>query len=200
MKIDKRIILYFDNQMTEEEQRIFEADIKQSSELRDQVDSYKRIIQRLEYNTSGSFDEEYFANWVPRFREITTEPKFSTQSIVVYSMNAAALFVIVLVILFSLLRLQESSTINDVIVNLDDSEVEQLFKYYSDISQLSIDQMNGSRDSLVTELLASELNFQETDAKSLISSDEIEIENIYDELQPDETDLIYSELFNTKFF
>lgn len=200
MKIDERIILYFDNQMTEEEKRIFEADLKESSELLNQVESYKRLFQRLEYNASGNFNENYFTNIVPRFREIIVKSKTQTQVNLAYSLNAAALLVIVIVVLFSLLRIQESNTINDVIVSLDDSEAEQLFEYYSDLSQLGIDQMNGSKDSLVTELLASELNFQETDVKSLISLDEIKIENIYDELQPDETDFIYSELFNTKFF
>lgn len=200
MKIDERIILYFDNQMTEEEKRIFEADLKESSELLNQVESYKRLFQRLEYNASGNFNENYFANIVPRFREILTKSETQTQANLAYSLNAAALLLIVIVVLFSVIRVQESSTINNVIVALDDSEAEQLFKYYSDLSQLSIEQMNGSKDSLVTELLASELNFQETDVKSLISLDEIKIENIYDELQPDETDFIYSELFNTKFF
>ena len=200
MKIDERIILYFDNQMTEEEKRIVEADLKESSELLNQVESYKRLFQRLEYNASGNFNENYFANIVPRFREILTKSETQTQANLAYSLNAAALLLIVIVVLFSVIRVQESSTINNVIIALDDSEAEQLFKYYSDLSQLSIEQMNGSKDSLVTELLASELNFQETDVKSLISLDEIKIENIYDELQPDETDFIYSELFNTKFF
>lgn len=200
MKIDERIILYFDNQMTEEEKRIFEADLKESSELLNQVESYKRLFQRLEYNASGNFNENYFGNIVPRFREILTKSETQTQANLAYSLNAAALLLIVIVVLFSVIRVQESSTINNVIIALDDSEAEQLFKYYSDLSQLSIEQMNGSKDSLVTELLASELNFQETDVKSLISLDEIKIENIYDELQPDETDFIYSELFNTKFF
>ena len=200
MKIDERIILYFDDQMTEEEKRIFEADLKESSELLNQVESYKRLFQRLEYNASGNFNENYFGNIVPRFREILTKSETQTQANLAYSLNAAALLLIVIVVLFSVIRVQESSTINNVIIALDDSEAEQLFKYYSDLSQLSIEQMNGSKDSLVTELLASELNFQETDVKSLISLDEIKIENIYDELQPDETDFIYSELFNTKFF
>lgn len=200
MKIDERIILYFDNQMTEEEKSIFERDLKESSELLNQVNAYNRIIQRLEYDTNVKLNEYYFPNIVPRFREISTTSKYQTQSMAAYSMNAAALLVVVIIVLFSLIRVQESSTINDVIVSLDNSEAEQLFKYYSDLSQLSIEQMNGSRDSLVTELLASELNFQETDVKSLLSSDEIEMENIYDELQPNETDLIYSELFNTKYF
>jgi hypothetical protein len=186
--------------MTEKEKRIFESDLKESSKLLNQVDSYKRIIQRLEYDTNVKLNEDYFANLVPRFREISTTSIYQAQSLAAYSMNAAALLVIVIIVLFGFIRVQESSTINDVIVSLDNSEAEQLFKYYSDLSQLSIEQMNGSRDTLVTELLASELNFQEEDAKSLISSDEIEIENIYNELQPDETDLIYSELINTKYF
>ena len=84
---------------------------------------------------------------------------------------------------------------------MNESEAARIYDYYSDnVSSMNLDQLNGSSDSLFTELISSEFNLQKSDIDHLVSTDVIRIENIYSVLQSDEADLIYDEILKTKYF
>jgi hypothetical protein len=201
MKIDKRIILYLDNQMNIEESKMFEAELNYSSELSNQLECYKNILQSLKSVENKSANEDYFFNLVPKFRQNLSTGKKAFQIKTAYALTAVASVFVIFLLIFNPFKASENNSLAKLISTLDENEASQIFNYYSDnFSSANLEPLNGSSDSLFTDLISSELNLQESDLSQLVSFDGIDIEKIYSEIKTDEADLIYNKILKTKYF
>ncbi len=201
MKIDERIILYLDKQMGEEERRAFEKELRTSPELSKQLERGKKVLQNLKADEHSLQNEDYFLNLIPRFREKLSSNRKRFKIKIAYAVTSLAVVLVSAILWFNLFNTSNNNSFDNIISQLNESEAAQIFDYYSDnFASTNLNQLNGSSDSLFTELLTSELNLQESDLKSLVASDEINEENIYSEIQSAEAELIYNELLKTKFF
>lgn len=201
MKIDKRIILYLDNQMSDLERKDFEIELSKSDELLKQMESYRSALKGLKVDKQNPTEEDYFVNLVPKFRQNLSTRKKPFKIKTAFAFSVAASILIIFMLVFKPFTSSENNSLDKIISTLDENEAAQIFDYYSDnISAISADQLNGSSDSLFTDLIFSELNFEESDLNKLVSSDGVNIESIYSELKTDEADLIYSKILETKYF
>ena len=60
MKIDKRIILYLDKQMSIEESKLFETELRKSLDLSNQLEYYQNAMKNFEINEQNFIHEELF--------------------------------------------------------------------------------------------------------------------------------------------
>ncbi|HEY4756528.1 MAG TPA: hypothetical protein VIH28_10770 [Ignavibacteriaceae bacterium] len=200
MKIDKRIILYLDNQMNDEERKSFEDELSKSSELSNQFQHYKNVLQSLKVNEQRFTNEDYFINLVPKFRETILVNKKSFKIKTAFALTAVASAAIVL-LFFNPFQTSENNSADKIISTLNETEAVEILDYYSNgLSTINNEQLNGYSDSLFSDLIYSELNLEETDINRVVSAEEISIENIYSEIKPEEADIIYNEILNKKFF
>lgn len=200
MKIDKRIILYLDNQMNEEEKSSFEKELHTSRELSQQLEQVKSAFGNLRINENEFSNEDYFVNLVPKFREQLPKIRYKTKfkPAIVYSSIAAVIGVMFLV--FSLFKTNELS-IDKVLSDLNELESVELFQYYSgNFTSDQLDKLNGETDSLFSDMIYDELNFEEADIHNLIFANSINVENVVADLKTEEAEAIYNEILNTKFF
>jgi hypothetical protein len=201
MKIDKRIILYLDNQMNDEEKRIFEVELSKSVELSKQMESYKSIMHSMKIDENDFHDQDYFVNLIPRFRKNLSSNKKSFKVRTAYAFTAAASVLVIVVLIFNPFKSSENDSLEKLISTFSENEAVEILEYYSDdLSNIKTEQLNGTSDSLFSGLISSELNLQETDLKRLVSADEISIESIYSEIKSEEADLIYNEILKKKYF
>lgn len=200
MKIDKRIILYLDNQMNDEERKSFEDELSKSSELSNQFQHYKNVLQSLKVNEQRFTNEDYFINLVPKFRETILVNKKSFKIKTAFALTVVASAAIVL-LFFNPFQTSENNSADKIISTLNETEAVEILDYYSNgLSTINNEQLNGYSDSLFSDLIYSELNLEETDINRVVSAEEISIENIYSEIKPEEADIIYNEILNKKFF
>lgn len=200
-KIDKRIILYLDNQMSQEERKIFESELTNSSELSKEVESYKNILKSLTFDEKQSKDDDYFANLIANFRQTKLSSKKSFSFKPAYSLTAAVSIIILVFIFFNPFNKTEIETVDKIIAGLDETEAAELIDYYSNgLTQTEVDQTNGHADSLFADMISNEFEFDESDVKMLVSSDENYLNSIFSNIDSDETEKIYNEILNTKFF
>ena len=200
-KIDKRIILYLDNQMSQEERKIFESELTNSSELSKEVESYKNILKSLTFDETQSKDDDYFANLIANFRQTKLSSKKSFSFKPAYSLTAAVSIIILVFIFFNPFNKTEIETVDKIIAGLDETEAAELIDYYSNgLTQTEVDQTNGQADSLFADMISNEFEFDESDVKMLVSSDENYLNSIFSNIDSDETEKIYNEILNTKFF
>jgi hypothetical protein len=201
MKIDKRIILYLDNQMNDEEKRIFEVELSKSVELSKQMESYKSIMHSMKIDENDFHDQDYFVNLIPRFRKNLSSNKKSSKVRTAYAFTAAASVLVIVILIFNPFRSSENDSLEKLISTFSENEAVEILEYYSDdLSNIKTEQLNGTSDSLFSGLISSELSLQETDLNRLVSADEISIESIYSEIKSEEADLIYNEILKKKYF
>jgi len=201
MKIDKRIILYQDNQMSDSERSAFESELIKSGELSKQLEAYKSALRSLNIDEQSFVDEDYFVNLVPNFRNNLLAAKKSFKFKTAYALTAVTLVLITVVLFFNPFTKIEINSLDKLLTTLNEKETAELMDYYSeDLSAISAVQLNETSDSLLTELITSELNLQETDVNLFISNNQVSIEGVFSEIQSDEADRIYNEIINKKYF
>jgi len=201
MKIDKRIILYLDNQMNDEEKRIFEVELSKSVDLSMQMESYKSIMHSMKIDENDFHDQDYFVNLIPKFRKNLSSNKRSFKVRTAYAFAAAASVLVLVILIFNPFKSSENDSLEKLISTFSENEAVEILEYYSDdLSNIKTEQIDGTSDSLFSGLISSELNLQETDLNLLVSADEISIESIYSEIKSEEADLIYNEILKKKYF
>ena len=201
MKIDSRIILYLDNQMNDEERRIFEIDLSKSVELSKQIESYKSIMHSMKIDENDFHDQDYFVNLIPKFRKNLSSNKRSFKVRTAYAFAAAASVLVLVILIFNPFKSSENDSLEKLISTFSENEAVEILKYYSDdLSNIKTEQLNGTSDSLFSGLISSELDLQEKDLNRLVTANEISIESIYSEIKSEEADLIYNEILKKKYF
>ncbi len=187
--------------MTTEESKLFEDELSRSEELSNQLKYYKNTLKNFEVNEQYFVHENYFVNLIPNFkRNLSTDNKpFKIKT--TYALTAVAAILAVAIIILNPFKEAEDNSLAKIISTVNEVEASRIYDYYSDnLSTINLDQLNGSSDSLFTELISYELNLQKSDIDDLVSTDVIRIENIYSVLQSDEADLIYDKILKTKYF
>jgi hypothetical protein len=200
MKMDDRIILYLDNQMTDEEKIKFEAELNESSLLKNQLQNYQDALRNLTIDKEKYKDSDYFVNLIPKFRNTRFGYKKKSKVKIAYALSTLAAIIILVLIIINPFKTTDSLSAESIVSSLSENEAIELLNYYTDEVSTYNKQLNGTSDSLLTVLITSEFNLQETDLNNLLTSNEISIESIYSELEPHEAELIYQEILNKKYF
>ena len=187
--------------MSDSERSAFESELIKSTDLSKQLEAYKSALRSLNIDEQSFVDKDYFVNLVPNFRNNLSAAKKSFKFKTAYALTAVTLVLITVVLFFNPFTKIEINSLDKLLTTLNEKETAELMDYYSeDLSAISAAQLNETSDSLLTELITSELNLQETDVNLFISNNQVSIEGVFSEIQSDEADRIYNEIINKKYF
>lgn len=201
MRIDDRIILYLDNQLSEIEKIEFEIELKRSPDLLLQLEKYKKVLESLNLPEHKLNDVKYFVNIVPNFRESLSKKIVPKKIRYKYALAGSVLIAVILLLVFNPFEKNNNYTLDNIMMSLDEQEKIQLSNYYSiDLSSNEIDYVNGLATSKIIDILLFDFNLQESDIAKIDAHGYMNTEEIYSELQPEDADLIYNEILKTKFF
>lgn len=200
MKIEERIIRYFDNQMDELEKKKFEEDLKNSPSLNMQVEYYKNVLQKLKIKDESLTEEDYFINLVPRFREKLSAQKHSRPTLkIAYSLSAVVLIMMIALFYFNPFKTKDNLTLENLISSFDEQEKLHILKYYESDTELTENSNEYSTEYLY-DMFLKEINLQDSDIAKMDAYGNLSMEEIITHLQENEVDAIYDKILNTKFF
>ena len=202
MKINDRIILYMDGQMTDSEKEAFEEQLLKYPELLEELNSYKNMMNEIGELKDIKIDPAYFAQKIPKVRA-DAEKKYGHR---VYPKFALA-FSILIAFAFSFwftLSLQKSNKVmmaqnsiigDTTIVNINSS----LGFYSSDYNYNDIIDNSTEYDSLISSMIADELN-NNSGISYIQTSGNPDLNSMVKSINTKEADEIYKQILNKKFF
>lgn len=191
-----KIILYLDNLLNPQDKEKFEENLKNSPELRHELESYKKVLENLKLMNIRSAGESYFINNIPVFREkLEKKKKVWIQKKYIYA--SSSLVIVLLVLSLFLFRNAETIPNNGNNPELTQDQIKSLTDGYAN---LEIDSaLNNVADSVWNELLSNELNFSYETADSILRTFNGNVD--YTEgLNDEEASLIYDRLITKEFF
>lgn len=191
-----KIILYLDNQLNTQEKEQFEKDLKNSLELRRELESYKKVLENLKLMNIHSADERYFINNIPLFREkLEKKNQVGVQKKYIYA--SSALVIVLLALSLFLFRNNESIIGEGKNLAADEVQLVDLDDIYG---SSELDSSLGTvADSVWNELISDELSFSFETADSILQTFNGNV-NYTEGLNEEEASLIYDRLINKEFF
>ncbi len=206
MKIDDKIILYLDNQLSEKEKAEFENELDKSEELKQQLIEYKKFMSSFAELDNVEVDERYFAANIPKFREkLERKKKFAFIPRI-----SIALSTIVAIFLIFMFVLNNKSTNNvtslsSLIENANQNDLRSVIDNYTSTLNLSDASVisnisNTSVDSVINQSYYKELNLSNTELEKYLSSENIDYDNLISGLGTSQKETLYKELENKKYF
>lgn len=190
MKNEERIIKYLDNDLSAEEKKAFEEDLKSSAEFRNEFVEYLALKNKLEQVKSIELNKDYADSILPEFHNRFPRGKRETiRKSLSYAFGVMLIFIISITILrtfFTDRNLNE--TLEEFTQSLND---EQQIELLESINGTSVRYNQFTNNDLVG-ILENDLE---------ISKDVIEAYNIGDEelissLSKTEFDYLYQEILN----
>ena len=202
MKIDKRISLYLEGELSSEDKKSFEEELKNSPELQDEVNLYRKFIFAVEDTKNIPVDTGYLNNIVPEFRRKLENKKEKR----LYPKIAYALPVLVILFLvfFVIFNTQKDKIIpEDQNLTENNSGVNGLL----DISNFSVDELIPSNisvkdkeeyDTELNNIIEKELDLS-SDTKFLVADKLLDFNSMIDNISQQDADMLYEDLLNKKF-
>jgi hypothetical protein len=192
-----KIILYLDNQLNPEEKHKFEEELKNSPELREELENYRKVFRKINELNSRSADESYFVNNIPVFRErLEKKRKVYFQKRLIYASSAAVIIMLVLS-LFLFKNIEIVPGDEDSLTALSDEQINDLAGNYNILETDTA--LSAVADSVWDELIIDEFNFSYENADSILYSFNGGT-NYADYLNEEEASLVYERLINKEFF
>ncbi len=204
MKIDERIILYVDGQMTEDEKASFERELKSSKELAEDFKKYNLVLSDISKVKNVSTENEYFLQMIPKFRgrfELKRQLKIIPKI-------AFSVTIIAAVLIFFIFNFNKS---NKNLTQTSTSTVNQNISVnnYSDLSTLA-DQFNFSgmsneeisnSNSILDSLLIEELDLTPQSLNNMTAdNNNSDLNNLVQGINEKEADQIYKEILKKKIY
>ncbi len=197
MTTDERIIKYFENELTSEERITFENDIRESDQLREELEKYLRVKNEIANLKEIKLNENYLDSIVPEFRNKLAPPKTSN-----LKRNLGYAFGVMLVFVISVVILQKLFTNNS-----KQSEVEEFTESLNENQKIELlENLNGSLEDYYqisgNNTGIEIINLIQTDLKinnDVAEAYDFNYTELVEGLSEIEADKIYQEILNTNF-
>lgn len=203
MKTIDKIILYIDGQMDPAEKLLFEEKLKNSAQLRKELEKYKSLLNELKDLNEVKIDENYFIRIVPNFREKLKKKnrsKFSPEFALGLSALTALLIVLILVINKPVVFNKPGTSL--LTGQITPNELFEAIKMYG--NQINIEYPPQSEsahyDSVLDTLILNELEGADESKNYIQSYVNIGLNNIIQNMNEKEADQIYKELLNKRIY
>jgi len=102
MNTRDKIILYLDNQMSDEEKIRFEKELENSPSLMKELNDIKDSLGGIKNSLNAGFDEDYFTGLIPEFRRKNENPGkagYPFKKFIAYVPAAAVVIILLFVFL-----------------------------------------------------------------------------------------------------
>ena len=202
MNKDEKIRKYLDGELTGEKLRNFEAELNDSLELKNLVDSYRNTLNQFKEIENVNAEESYFVNIVPRFRE-KSEIKKQVRFKPVFAYGSISLVIVSVLLIF--LFNKDYNVTNGNLVSINQVSNEEINSYFNanpqvyDEFQLTKN-IPAEYDSVFNSIVLSELDVDNNSKKYLVGISDNEFNNILDEISNDDAENIYSSLISKKIY
>lgn len=206
MKVDDKIILYLDNQLSEKEKVEFEHELENNEELKSQLIEYKKFLSSFAELNSVEVDERYFSENVPKLRE-KLDKKKKLALIPRFSIALSTIVAIFLIFMFVLNNNKTTNvtTLNNLIENANQNDLKSVLDSYTNTLNLSdastISNISDtSVDSVINQSYYSELNLTTAQLEGYLNLHSIDYNSLISGLGSSEKETLYEELKNKKYF
>ena len=196
MNNNEKILKYFSDELSSEEKKVFESELKNSEEVKKEFLKFQKTLSELKSISVPEVDESYFINLTPKIREkIDKKKKFITIPKLALTFTVAVIVLVVSLNIFNTENRRymfsvenEKSILSEV---LDETSDEQL----SDYINFSLGNSSNNFSVLAGGIDYDDESLKTLGEKTLKKFDEYDlIESLGDE----EADEIYNQLLNTK--
>ncbi len=197
MTTDERIIKYLENGLSPEDRNLFEMDLNNSAELREEFNKYLKVKTETDELKKIKLNSLYLNELIPEFRKKRDVPKsVSVKRNLGYAFGIMLIFILSIAILKNFISSSSESTdLQEFTQSLNEKQKIEL-----------MEELNS--DAGVYNLVSE--NMSETELNNLLTA-ELEIDNLvaevydisYNELivgiSPQKIDEIYNEILNRNF-
>jgi len=197
MTTDERIIKYLENELSPEERNLFEMDLNNSAELREDLNKYLKVKTETDELKKLKLNSLYLNSLIPEFRKKLDAPKsISVRRNLGYAFGIMLIFILSISILKNLFS-SESPTIvlQEFTQSLNENQkIELLEDLNGDAEVYKLVSENIS-DNELTNLLTTELEINNEVAEAY----DISFNELIVGLSQQKIDEIYAEILNRKF-
>lgn len=202
MKIKDKIILYFDEQLNENEKAAFEAELKNSSELQQEVQQYKKLLSLINETKNVEINSNYFDNIISLFRSKTAgekKKKISPKTAYVFSI-VSAVFLICYVLIGNLNvnNVRDEVYTNNYFRNGNSSILSNSYEELIP-DDLSSNEKN-DYDIRLGSIIETELNITSDSIKYSVADGILGYNTVIENISDTEADLVYNNILNKKIF
>jgi len=194
---DERMIKYLENELSPEERNLFEMDLNNSAELREDLNKYLKIKTETDELKKIKLNSLYLNTLIPEFRKKLDAPKsVSVKRNLGYAFGLMLIFILSISILKNLFSSENPAIVlQEFTQSLNENQkVELLENLNGDAEVYKLVSENIS-DNELTNLLTTELEINNEVAEAYnISFDELIVG-----LSQQKIDEIYAEILNRKF-
>ncbi len=203
MKTDKRISLYLEGELSSEDKKSFEEELKNSPGLQNELNLYRKFISAIEETKNIPVEIDYLNNIVPEFRrrlESRKEKKFYPK--IAY---AFPVLVIIFLVFFFVFNTQKEKMISN---NQNLTENNSNMNGFFDLSNFSVDELIPANlstmdkeeyDFELNSMIEKELNLSSDSTKFLVADKLLDYNSIIDNISQQDADMLYKDLLNKKF-
>ena len=190
------IIRYIEGSLDDKEKTMFEAELKNSLSLQNELSKYRNVYKEFSGYKNILTDDDYFRNMVPRFRSKLPGKlkRFPLQRVAFVS--AASM----IVVMFLFLLLNKTHFTPNITENLNEHELSELLdKFSSDVLPAEFSD-DITIDSTVNALYLNELNISPETESYYFADRKSDVPTLVKDINDEEADNIYNEIINKKYF
>lgn len=182
--------------MDEKEKSIFESELKNSVSLQKELAKYRAVYNEFSGYKDVKIESDYFRNLVPRFRSKLSGEiiKFPLPK---FAFGSAAL---VVVIMFLFILLNRNGNVSNVTDSVNENELTELLNHYSSDFSLSEIPNDAVVDSTINALYLNEINVSPEAESYYFAERKSDLSTIVKDINTEESDNIYNEIINKKYF
>lgn len=204
-EIKRKIILYLDNQLSDNEKIKFEKELESSEEFRKEFENYKTMLKEFKASENVGVDELYFNSLTPRILEKVIQNK-KRKLIPVFAIGFAVTVVIIFIVFFNQGKSDNfNESIKDIASNLSKEELQETINSlpgqnsYVDPAY-NISDYNITDDSMITDELSFEIKPKVNNNLDFLFEKNIDYSTLISSLDEQEADKVYSEIINKRYF
>jgi hypothetical protein len=205
MKMNDKIILYLDGQLTGEERTAFEKELSESKSLKEQLNRMKDFNAGLGELKNISAENDYFVQMIPKFRsKHAQKKKFRFFPGITYSVSTATAIIIVMLFVTNKnvkneIHPAQNNPVSERIVSTDANQDAGSLSEQFGFINMSSEEIAIS-DTLLNTMLVRELDLTPQSLSDISQADNnsVDIQTILQGVNDKEADAIYNEILHKK--
>jgi hypothetical protein len=204
MKVNDKIILYLDNQMSEEEKLIFENELKNSNILQKELEDYKNFLNEITEPKNILIEEDYFSQMIPKLKgRIEERKKLKLIPKLAFGVTTVAAVLVVFFFTFT------NKSIKNEITSMKTENVQNSNNEFGSIlgngsNQINIGNLSNVEaakyDSVFNAMISNALSLSPQSINYLSADNNTELSNMLQGINQKEANDIYNQLLHKKIF
>ncbi len=204
MKVNDKIILYLDNQMSDEEKLDFENELKDSVTLQEELEYYKKFLNEISELKNISVEEDYFSQMIPTLRgRIDERKRLKIIPRLAFAVTTIAAVIVVFFFTFT------NKSVKKVAAPAKIETTRNSSNYFASIlrndsNQLNLGDLSNEEitkyDSVFNAMISNALSLSPQSFNYLSADNNTDLNNMLQGINQKEANEIYNQLLHKKIF